>query len=62
MIDSIEPGHSLASLLEGALSGAFDWDISAVADWPNIVATQTSRIMPTDTSAGSEASASHHAR
>jgi hypothetical protein len=28
--------HSLADLLEAELTEAFDWDPSALADWPNI--------------------------
>ena len=28
--------HSLADLLEAELTDAFDWDPSALADWPNI--------------------------
>ncbi len=28
--------HSLAGLLEAEVTDAFDWDPSALADWPNI--------------------------
>ena len=28
--------HSLADLLEAEVTDAFDWDPSALADWPNI--------------------------
>ena len=28
--------HSLADLLEADLTNGFDWDPSALADWPNI--------------------------
>jgi hypothetical protein len=28
--------HSLADLLEADITDSFDWDPSALADWPNI--------------------------
>lgn len=33
--------HSLADLLEAEMTEAFDWDPSALADWPNIPADFT---------------------
>jgi hypothetical protein len=36
MTDSTGSIHSLASLLEAEVTDAFDWDPSALADWPNI--------------------------
>ena len=32
-------GSSLAGLLEADVPDAFDWDPSALADWPNITLT-----------------------
>lgn len=37
MTDGI--GSSLKDLLESEATDAFDWDPSALADWPNIVPT-----------------------
>ena len=36
MTDSNGSIHSLAGLLEAEVTEAFDWDPSALADWPNI--------------------------
>ena len=36
MSDSSGSIHSLAGLLEAEATEAFDWDPSALADWPNI--------------------------
>lgn len=36
MSDSSGSIHSLAGLLEAEVTEAFDWDPSALADWPNI--------------------------
>ena len=38
MTDSTGSFHSLAGLLEAEVTEAFDWDPSALADWPNIPA------------------------
>lgn len=46
MIDSIEVSQSLAGLLEIGFPEAFDWDSSAVADWPNIAPTHASSVTP----------------
>ena len=39
MADSTRFGQSLAGLLEVETADAFDWDTSALADWPNIAPT-----------------------
>lgn len=39
MTDSTGFGQSLAGLLEAETADAFDWDTSALADWPNIAPT-----------------------
>ena len=36
MRDSTGSNQSLAGLLEAEVTDAFDWDPSALADWPNI--------------------------
>jgi hypothetical protein len=36
MTDSTGSNQSLAGLLEAEVTDAFDWDPSALADWPNI--------------------------
>jgi hypothetical protein len=36
MTDSTGSIHSLAGLLEAEVTDIFDWDPSALADWPNI--------------------------
>jgi hypothetical protein len=38
MTDSTGSIHSLAGLLEAEATDIFDWDPSALADWPNIPA------------------------
>ena len=42
MIDSIALTQSLAGLLEVGSSELFDWDTSALADWPDIAPSQMS--------------------
>jgi hypothetical protein len=37
MTDSTEINQLLAGLLEAEATDAFDWDASALADWPNII-------------------------
>lgn len=47
MIDSIGISQSLAGLLEVGCSEAFDWDTSALADWPNIAPAENPSLDPT---------------
>lgn len=61
MTESIAPGQSLGSPLEIDSSEAFDWDTSALADWPNIAPTQISSADPAHLSAESLAAATHQA-
>jgi hypothetical protein len=61
MIDSIALSQSLAGLLESGSSETFDWDTSALADWPSIAPAPTSRVIPTYSSAESLAAAIHQA-
>jgi hypothetical protein len=61
MIDSIAPGQFLACLLEIGSSKAFDWDASALADWPDIAPTQPFSADPAHSSADSLAAAIHQA-
>lgn len=51
MFDSIGISQSLAGLLEDGSSEAFDWDASALADWPNIAPSQTPSLDPAPISA-----------
>jgi hypothetical protein len=44
MTDSIAISQSLAGLLEAGSADAFDWDASALADWPNIAPTATAPV------------------
>ena len=46
MTDSTGSIHSLAGLLEADVTEAFDWDPSALADWPNIPAAADSTAVP----------------
>ena len=46
MTDSSGSIHSLAGLLEAEVTEAFDWDPSALADWPNIPAAADSTAVP----------------
>ena len=46
MTDSTGSIHSLAGLLEAEVTEAFDWDPSALADWPNIPAATDSTAVP----------------
>jgi len=46
MTDSSGSIHSLAGLLEADVTEAFDWDPSALADWPNIPAATDSTAVP----------------
>jgi hypothetical protein len=52
MTDSIGSDHSLAGLLEAEAAEIFDWDPSALADWPNIPAATD---FTTDFTAGPQA-------
>jgi hypothetical protein len=61
MIDSIALSQSLAGLWEVGPSEAFDWDTSALADWPNIVSTQAASADPALASAESLPAALHQA-
>ena len=46
MTDSIGSIQSLAGLLEADVTDAFDWDPSALADWPNIPTAADSTAVP----------------
>lgn len=46
MSDSIASIHSLAGLLEAEATEVFDWDPSALADWPNIPAAADFTAVP----------------
>jgi hypothetical protein len=46
MTDSTGSTQSLAGLLEAEITVAFDWDPSALADWPNIPAAADFTAVP----------------
>lgn len=46
MSDSSGSTQSLAGLLEADVTDAFDWDPSALADWPNIPAAADFTAVP----------------
>jgi hypothetical protein len=46
MTDGTGSIHSLAGLLEAEVTEAFDWDPSALADWPNIPAAADFTAVP----------------
>lgn len=46
MSDSTGTIYSLAGLLEAEIREAFDWDPSALADWPNIPTAADSTAVP----------------
>lgn len=46
MRDSTGSDQSLAGLLEADVADVFDWDPSALADWPNIPAAADFTAVP----------------
>jgi hypothetical protein len=48
MTDSIAITQSLAGLLEAESADAYDWDASALVEWPNIATAATASFPPAE--------------